>query len=173
MPSRYSTLNVIQSFYVVVQVSFKLFCCMLSYFKPMHKGLKYFGFHHIIMFKIQAQMKHKNLCFGFNYPIHWHFNFHCHVQVLCALLCSSFNLHHQKLCWTTFTTSVVDGYSPVLFQFPSSTGVLLFWLLIRCKRASLLLLKKNSLLQNFFFTFLNLKFKVSFALQFLGFIFHC
>lgn len=95
LPSRYSTLDVIQSFYIVVQVSFKLVCCILSHFKPMHKGLMYFGFHRIIMFKIQAQMKHKNLCFGFNYPIHRHFNFHCHVQVLCALLCSSSNLHRQ------------------------------------------------------------------------------
>jgi hypothetical protein len=101
--SRYSTLDVIQSFYIVVQVSLKLFCCILSHFKPMHKGLMYFGFHCIIMFKIQAQMKHKNLCFGCNYPIHSHFNFHCHVQVLCYV-------HHSIY--------IVNGCAELLSQFP-------------------------------------------------------
>jgi hypothetical protein len=27
-----------------------LFCCTLSLFKPMHKGLMCFGFHYIVMF---------------------------------------------------------------------------------------------------------------------------
>jgi hypothetical protein len=120
LPSRCSTSDVTNSYHILVQVSFKFFCCTLSHFKPMHKDLMCFGFHHIGVFRFRTQMKHQDLFFGFGCCI-------CYILISIVIFeCFMFCCVHHSIC-------IVNGCVSLLFQFLSLMVVFQWFFNFHCQ----------------------------------------